>query len=43
MSEPGGGRAIVERIGGQVIPAGAVGVWWLGQSSLVARQAPFEQ
>ncbi len=33
------GRALVERIGGQVIPAGAVGVWWLGQASLVLKAA----
>jgi L-ascorbate metabolism protein UlaG (beta-lactamase superfamily) len=39
MSEPTGGAALVERIGRQTIPAGAVGVWWLGQSSLVLKAA----
>lgn len=33
------GRALVEQIGKQVIPAGAVGVWWLGQASLVLKAA----
>lgn len=33
------GPALVEAITRQVIPAGAVGVWWLGQSSLVLKAA----
>lgn len=33
------GRALVERIAGQAIPPEAVGVWWLGQSSLVLKAA----
>lgn len=39
MAEPATGRALVERISAQTIPAGAVGVWWLGQSSLVLKAA----
>src|SRR5918998_2136224 len=40
MSEPAvPGRALVERITRQPIPPGAVGVWWLGQSSLVLKAA----
>lgn len=39
MREPVTGRALVEWIGRQAIPAGAVGVWWLGQSSLVLKVA----
>ena len=31
------GRALVEQISQQAILAGAVGVWWLGQSSLVLK------
>ena len=33
------GRALVESISRQAIPDGAVGVWWLGQSSLVLKAA----
>ena len=33
------GRALVEQITRQTIPVGAVGVWWLGQSSLVLKVA----
>ena len=40
MSEPAvPGPALVERISRQPIPPGAVGVWWLGQSSLVLKAA----
>ncbi len=39
MREPLTGRALVESIAMQVIPEGAVGVWWLGQSSLVLKAA----
>lgn len=39
MAEIGTGPALVERITRQVIPEGAVGVWWLGQSSLVLKAA----
>ncbi len=39
MDEPMTGRALVERIAAQAIPARAVGVWWLGQSSLVLKLA----
>ena len=39
MREPLGGRALVESIARQAIPQGAVGVWWLGQSSLVLKAA----
>jgi L-ascorbate metabolism protein UlaG (beta-lactamase superfamily) len=39
MREPASGRALIERIDRQAIPAGAVGVWWLGQSSLVLKAA----
>lgn len=39
MAEPVTGAALVEQITRQVIPAGAVGVWWLGQSSLVLKTA----
>jgi L-ascorbate 6-phosphate lactonase len=39
MAEPITGPALVERISQQVIPDGAVGVWWLGQSSLVLKAA----
>ena len=37
MREPVTGRALIERITRQAIPTGAVGVWWLGQSSLVLK------
>ena len=37
MREPVTGRALIERIDRQAIPTGAVGVWWLGQSSLVLK------
>ena len=37
MREVTTGRALVEQISRQVIPSGAVGVWWLGQSSLVLK------
>lgn len=33
------GRALRERIAARTIPAGAVGVWWLGQASLVLKLA----
>lgn len=33
------GRSLVASITRQAIPAGAVGVWWLGQSSLVLKAA----
>ena len=33
------GRAMRERIAARAIPAGAVGVWWLGQASLVLKLA----
>ncbi len=39
MAESLTGPALVERITRQPIPAGAVGVWWLGQSSLVLKAA----
>jgi L-ascorbate 6-phosphate lactonase len=39
MPEPVTGRALVERISAQAIPPGAVGVWWLGQASLVLKVA----
>jgi L-ascorbate 6-phosphate lactonase len=39
MAEPVTGRALVARISAQAIPDGAVGVWWLGQSSLVLKAA----
>lgn len=31
------GKALIEQISRQAIPASAVGVWWLGQSSLVLK------
>lgn len=34
-----GGQALRERIAARAIPAGAVGVWWLGQASLVLKLA----
>lgn len=37
MSEPRTGRALIDWISRQAIPEGAVGVWWLGQSSLVLK------
>ncbi len=37
MGRPTTGPALVERIGMQRVPEGAVGVWWLGQSSLVLK------
>jgi L-ascorbate metabolism protein UlaG (beta-lactamase superfamily) len=39
MAEPVTGAALVEQITRTVIPAGAVGVWWLGQSSLALKAA----
>src|SRR3712207_167953 len=39
MSESVPGPALVERITRQQIPRGAVGVWWLGQSSLLLKGA----
>lgn len=39
MREVVTGRALVDWIGRQAIPEGAVGVWWLGQSSLVLKGA----
>ena len=39
MAEPATGAALVARITNQPIPAGAVGVWWLGQSSLALKVA----
>jgi L-ascorbate metabolism protein UlaG (beta-lactamase superfamily) len=39
VREPVIGRALVAWIDRQAIPAGAVGVWWLGQSSLVLKAA----
>ncbi|MDP9372004.1 MAG: MBL fold metallo-hydrolase, partial [Chloroflexota bacterium] len=39
MAEPLTGPALVERITRQRVPEGAVGVWWLGQSSLVLKGA----
>ena len=39
MAEPKTGRPLVEWISRQAVPDGAVGVWWLGQSSLVLKGA----
>lgn len=39
MPSPITGAPLIERITQQQIPAGAVGVWWLGQSSLVLKGA----
>jgi L-ascorbate 6-phosphate lactonase len=39
MRQPVTGRALVAWIDRQAIPAGAVGVWWLGQASLVLKAA----
>jgi L-ascorbate metabolism protein UlaG (beta-lactamase superfamily) len=39
MAEPVTGQALVDWIGRQPIPERAVGVWWLGQSSLVLKAA----
>jgi L-ascorbate 6-phosphate lactonase len=39
VREPVTGRALVKWIDRQAIPVGAVGVWWLGQSSLVLKVA----
>lgn len=39
MREPINGIALVAQITAREVPAGAVGVWWLGQSSLVLKGA----
>jgi L-ascorbate 6-phosphate lactonase len=39
VRHPVTGPDLVERITRQVVPSGAVGVWWLGQSSLVLKAA----
>lgn len=39
MSEPLTGSALIAAIARQAIPPGAVGVWWLGQSSLAIKGA----
>lgn len=39
MAQPVAGPELVEQITQQRIPSGAVGVWWLGQSSLVLKAA----